>query len=426
MDHFQYRNNELYAEDVPVASIAQSAGTPVYIYSAATFRRHLKNLQDAFAPLNPLICYSVKGCGNIHVLRLLSQMGSGFDVVSGGELYRVLQAGGRAYEVVYAGVGKTDPELIQALEAGIACFNIESEDELENLISLAAQKTKTVHAALRVNPDVDPKTHRHTATGKKETKFGVDLERAAAVFEKYGKNNHVRLVGVHLHIGSPVNTLEPYVQALAKTLELIRHLRQKGFALETIDIGGGFGADYTRGQAPDAYAYARAIVPLLRDCGLRVILEPGRSISGNAGILVSRVLYLKRGGEKNFVIVDAAMNDLIRPALYDAFHFIWPVRVSPAFVPSGRANPLELPGTQKVDVVGPICESGDFLAHDRFLPPLQREDLLAIFTAGAYGFAMSSQYNARPRAAEVLVDGAAFRVIRRRETYEDLIAAEHL
>jgi diaminopimelate decarboxylase len=428
MDYFQYKNDglELYCEDVPVADIARKVGTPVYVYSTATFKHHLRNFQEAFAELDPLICYSVKGCGNISILRLLADCGSGFDIVSGGELFRVIQASGDTSKVVYAGVGKMDKEITAAIEAGIAYFNIESEAELENLIQIAGRMKKSVNAALRINPDVDPKTHRYTTTGKKETKFGVDIERGLNVFNRYGKDRYVKLNAVHLHIGSPVNSTEPYIQALEKTLPFIDGLRKQGFDIEALDIGGGFGADYTIDQAPAPSDYAAAIVPLLRGKNLRLILEPGRGISANAGIMLTEVIYTKRGGEKHFAIVDGAMNDLIRPALYDAFHFVWPVKVSADFTVSSRTDPVDLPGTLKTDVVGPICESGDFLAKDRLLPPLRRGDLLAVFTAGAYGFAMSSQYNARPRAAEVLVDGSKYRIIRRRETYEDLIVAEKL
>ncbi|MBN1844306.1 MAG: diaminopimelate decarboxylase [Sedimentisphaerales bacterium] len=424
VDHFHYRHQELYAEQVPVAAIADQAATPVYIYSAATFREHYRRLQQAFAECAPLICYSVKSCGNVHILRMLAELGSGFDVVSGGELYRVLQAGGPAGRVVYAGVGKTQSEILQAMEAGIACFNIESEAELEAVGALAAGRKQTVRAALRVNPDVDPRTHRHTSTGQKETKFGVDIERARQVFARYGRQPHLSLTGIHLHIGSPINSTEPYVQAVKKVLDLIAELRREGIAIETLNIGGGFGADYTTGQAPAADLYAEALIPLLRGQDLELILEPGRSISANAGIFVTRLLYLKQGGEKTFAIVDGAMNDLIRPVLYDAFHFLWPTAVSPDHVITNRCREPDLPGLRPYDVVGPICETGDCLAKDRLLPPLKPGDLLAVFTAGAYGFVMSSQYNSRPRAAEVLVDSDRFEIIRRRETYGDLIAHE--
>ena len=413
-----------FVSKVPVARIAQELGTPVYIYSAAVFRDHLQKIRRAFAELDPLVCYSVKGCGNINIIRMLAEQGSGFDIVSGGELFRVLQGGGSAEKVVFAGAGKTDAEITQAIEAGIGYFNIESEAELENLISLAGTMGKQVRAALRVNPDVDPKTHQHTTTGKKETKFGVDIERALNVFEQYGRDDYVKLTAVHIHIGSPINTVEPYVQAITKTLSLIEELRERGFTVDAIDLGGGFGADYTTGQAPTAVDYAQAIVPLLKGKGLRVILEPGRGISGNSGIMVTSVLYTKKGGEKNFVIVDAGMNDLIRPAFYNAFHFIWPVRVADEFVVAERRDPVSMPGLVTVDVVGPICETVDHLAKGRDLPPATRGDMLAVFTAGAYGFVMSSQYNARPRAAEVLVEGDGYRVIRKRETYDDLISLE--
>jgi len=424
MDDFVYRHKELYCEEAAVSRIAERVGTPTYVYSGATLSRHWQGVREAFAKLDPLICYSVKGCGNISVLRLLAQMGSGFDVVSGGELYRVLLAGGSAESIVFAGAGKTDHELREALEAGVAYFNIESEAELENLSRLAKRMGKQARAALRVNPDVDPKTHRYIATGKKETKFGVDIERALQVFERFGRDGAVKLCAIHIHIGSMINTVTPYVEAIEKTLELIDLLRRRGFTIEALDVGGGFGADYTTGQAPLPSDYAQAIVPMLRDRRLRIILEPGRSISGNAGILLTRVIHTKRGGDKDFVIVDAGMNDLIRPAFYGAFHFIWPVAVEAHYVIEKRSNLPQMSGLQKVDVVGPICETSDFLAQDRFLPALRRGDLLAVFTAGAYGFVMSSQYNARPRAAEVLVQGDSFRVIRRRESYEDLVRLE--
>jgi diaminopimelate decarboxylase len=425
-DFFHYQDRQLFCENVPVERIAEELGTPAYIYSAATFQDHYRKLQDAFSELDLLICYSVKGCGNINICRMLAEMDSGFDVVSGGELFRALQAGGSADRVVYAGVGKTDVEIRSAIEADICYFNIESEAELENIIRIAADMKKQVRAALRINPDVDPKTHRHTTTGKKETKFGVDLDRAADVFETYGRDKLVKLTGIHIHIGSPVNNVEPYVQALEKTLAFIENLRGRDFVIEALDIGGGFGADYTADQAPAAAEYAAAIVPLLRGKNLRLILEPGRSISANAGIFVSRVLYTKKGGDKTFAIIDGAMNDLIRPVLYDAFHFAWPVHVEDQFVIDQRRDPMKIEGLQKFDVVGPICETGDCLAKDRLLPPLKRGDLLAFFTSGAYGFAMSSQYNARPRAVEVLVEGNSFRLIRKRETYEDLIAHEQI
>jgi diaminopimelate decarboxylase len=424
MDYFSYRKGQLFAEDVPVREIAEAVGTPVYIYSRRTFETHLRSIQKAYAEIEPLVCYSVKACGNIHILRLMKEAGSGFDIVSGGELYRVQRAGGDVSKVVYAGVGKTDAEIEQALEAGIGYFNIESEEELENLIRLSEVHGKQPMAALRVNPDVDPKTHTYTTTGKKETKFGVDIERARAVFAEYGKNGVVRLCGIHIHLGSAGKTVEPYVEAIEKTLTLIDGLREYGFHIEALDIGGGYGADYVTGTAPTAADYAAAIVPLVKNKGLKLILEPGASIAANAAILVTRVLYGKTGGAKRFAIVDAAMNDLIRPCLYDAFHFIWPVEVDEQMLPRQREKEVQMKGTEVVDVVGPVCEGADFLAKDRAMAPVKRGDLLSVFTAGAYGFTMASNYNARPRPAEVLVEADRWRVIRRRERLEDLTAGE--
>lgn len=424
MDHFNYQNGELHCEDVPLARISEDVGTPAYVYSTATLLHHYDAVAKAFAEVRPIICYSIKSCANLSICRLLRERGAGFDVVSGGELYRALAADGDPANIVFAGVGKTDAEIHQAIDARIGWFNIESEAELENLIAIARLRGASVNAALRVNPDVDPKTHRYTSTGKKESKFGVDLERARRVFNDYGRQDAVRLTGIHLHIGSPVNSVEPYVSAITKTLGLIDALRGDGFAIDTLDIGGGFGAHYKASEAPPAVRYAEAIVPLLRGRGLKIILEPGRSIAANAGILLTRVLYLKKSGERDFLIVDAGMNDLIRPALYEAYHFIWPVAPAAGFVPAQRGEGVSMPGLRLMDVVGPVCESGDFLAKDRVLPPMQRGDLVAVFTAGAYGMVMASHYNTRPNPPEILVDGNQYRVVRRRETYEDLLAAE--
>jgi diaminopimelate decarboxylase len=424
MDYFNYKNGKLFAENVDLETIAAEVGTPVYIYSKATFKHHLQKIQQAYSELDTTICYSVKACGNIRILKFMAEAGSGFDIVSGGELYRVLQAGGNPSKIVYAGVGKTDNEITEALNAGIGYFNIESEAELNNLIRLAKEKNKHPKAALRVNPDVDPKTHTYTTTGKKETKFGVDIERAGKIFAEFGKNNSVALCAIHIHLGSAGHTIEPYVEAIEKILALIEQLRSDGFTIEAIDIGGGYGADYITGTSPTAADYAAAIVPLLKDKNLKLILEPGASIAANAAILATQVLYLKTSGEKKFVIVDAGMNDLIRPPLYGAFHFIWPAKVDNKFVPVRRDKDLKLTGTEVVDVVGPICEPTDFFAKERAMPPVKRGDIISIFTAGAYGFSMSSNYNARGRAAEVLVDGDKFTVIRKRETYEDLISPE--
>jgi diaminopimelate decarboxylase len=424
MDYFNYKNGALFAEDVSVEKIAEQVGTPVYIYSKATFKDHLQKIQQSYSRLDTTVCYSVKACGNINILKFMAETGSGFDIVSGGELYRVLQAGGDPSQTVFAGVGKTDDEILEALAANIGYFNIESEAELENLIQLAKQKDKRPKVALRVNPDVDYKTHTFITTGKKETKFGVDIERALKVFADYGNNPSVNLCAIHVHLGSGGKKIDPYVVAVEKILPLIDRLRDQGHTIEAIDLGGGYGADYESDTVPSAADYAAGIVPLLKDKNIKLILEPGKSICANAGILLTRVLYIKRGGSKKFVIVDAGMNDLIRPSLYDAFHFIWPAKVSEQFVPQKRNKELQLDGAEVVDVVGPVCEGADFFAKDRSLPPTKRGNLLSIFTAGAYGFTMSSNYNARGRAAEVLVDGKNFSVIRKRETYEDLIESE--
>jgi len=424
MDYFNYQNGELFAENTSVEKIAASVGTPVYVYSKTTFMHHLQKIREAYSRLDTTICYSVKACGNIHILKFMAETGSGFDIVSGGELYRALQAGADPSQIVYAGVGKTDTEIIDALDAGIGYFNIESEAELENLILLAKQQGTRPKVALRVNPDVAYKTHAFLTTGRKETKFGVDIERAMQVFANYGSNTAVNLCAVHVHLGTGGKKIDPYVEAVEKILPLIDRLRAQGHTIEALDLGGGYGADYESDTVPSAAEYAAGIVPLLKDKDLKLILEPGKSVCANAGIMLTRVLYTKRGGTKKFVIVDAGMNDLIRPSLYDAFHFIWPVKVDREFVPRQRNKDLQLGGTEIVDVVGPICEGADFFAKDRALPLTQRGDLLSVFTAGAYGFSMSSNYNARGRAAEVLVDGDKFSVIRKRETYEDLIALE--
>jgi diaminopimelate decarboxylase len=424
MDHFEYRNGILHCEELPISQIAERFGTPAYIYSQQTIEDHYDRIARAFDSLKPLICYSIKSCQNLSILRLLQQRGSAFDVVSGGELSRALEAGADPGKIVFAGVGKTDPEIRQALEAGIGWFNIESEAELENIQRIASELRTPANAALRVNPDVDPKTHRYTTTGKRETKFGVDLERARNVFAQFGNHDWVKLNSIHVHLGSPVNTIDPYQQAIEKILSLVDELKVQGHEIKSLNLGGGFGAHYEGNEAPPATAYAEVIVPMLKDTGLQVLLEPGRSIMANAGILLTRTIYVKQSGEKKFVIVDGAISELIRPALYDAYHFAWPAEPGPAGSPQSRSADQKPTGGQLVDVVGGICESGDFLAKDRWLPPVSRGDLVAIFSAGAYGFVMSNQYNSRPRAPEVLVHGNEMRLIRGRETYDDLVARE--
>ena len=428
MDLFTYQNGELYVEDLPVRHVAEQVGTPCFVYSRGTLEEHYDRLVAAFAPINPLVCYSVKSCGNLGVLRALAARGAGMDVVSGGELARAQAAGVPASKCVYAGVGKTDAEIVAAIHAGIGLLNCESEAEFENITRLAAQEGTSVRVALRINPDVDPKTHRYTSTGKKETKFGVDLERARQFFARYGRDPHARLEGLHLHIGSPIYTVDPYREALTKTAALIDELSRDGFEIRSIDLGGGFGADYESAQSPPLKSYADAILEIAKplfDRGIRFILEPGRTIVANAGILVLRVLYTKTSGDKRFIICDAGMNALLRPSHYGSFHFIWPVTPDAAHLPTRRALDPGLPNTVAQDVVGPLCESGDFLALDRMLPTnIARGDLLAVFTAGAYGMSMASRYNSTPLPAEVLVAGRRAEIVRARETYADLMAHE--
>lgn len=428
MDDFNYHSGQLLCEQVKLDELTRRVGTPVYIYSKHTLTSHYDHLAAAFADLNPLICYSIKSCGNIHICTLLAARGAGMDVVSGGELYRAQHAGVQMNKVVYAGVGKTDREIVESIRAKIGFFNIESEAECENIASIARQMGVVCHAALRVNPNVaDPKTPDKTRTGSTGTKFGVDIDRVAQFFRKYGHDPNLQLTGIHLHIGSPIYSADPYVHAINKALELIDQLRADGSTIKTLNMGGGFAADYESSQSPTPADYAARIVPLLRPFvqnGGRIILEPGRMISGNAGALLTRVQYVKRGGGKKFIIVDSGENHLIRPAMYDSFHFIWPTQVALMHEPKQRQQNLDMPGLERCDVVGPICETGDFFAKDRLLPPVTRGDLLCIFTAGAYGMAMASNYNAMPRPAEILIDGANATIIRRRETYDDLIAAE--
>ncbi len=427
MDWFNYRDGQLFCEDVNVDELAAEFGTPLYVYSRKTLEHHYDELTKAFAELDPMVCYSIKSCGNVHIVKLLAERGSGMDVVSGGELYRAIKANANPAKVVYAGVGKTDDEIKFALQRGIGYFNIESEAEFENIAHIANKMQMTANAALRINPDVDPKTHAKTTTGKKESKFGVDIERAKRFFERYGRDKFIRLNALHLHIGSPVYSAEPYVNAITKALGLIDELRAMGFEITALDIGGGYGANYVHEQTPPYAEYAERIVPLLKpfvDGGGRVIIEPGRTIACNAGVLLSRVQYIKVGGQKKFVILDTGMHHLVRPAMYESFHFIWPTNVAPAHEPAQRLETMPNEGLDPADVVGPICETGDCFAKDRPLPPVARGDLMAIFAAGAYGMVMASNYNAMPRPAEVLVSGKGYELIRRRETYDDLVAAE--
>lgn len=424
MDHFHYRGRDLFCEDVSVADLAVSYGTPLYIYSETAILDQLSALQTAFSEVDPLVCYSVKANSNLGILKVMAAHGSGFDVVSGGELFRVLKAGGDPGKTVFAGVGKTDEEIADGLNAGVLMFNVESEAELDAISRVAGKLGKVAPIALRVNPDVDPKTHRYISTGKKESKFGMDIDRSLALAQRIADLKTVTMIGMHMHIGSQITTVEPYANAVAKGVEIIEQMRGMGHPIRWYNMGGGYGIAYRGPEAKPVSDFARAIVPGLKATGCRMAMEPGRVIAGNAGVLVSRVLYTKRSGEKRFLIQDAAMNDLIRPALYESFHRIWPVHV-----PDGLPAPpvdyeAEIPGTEPWDVVGPVCESGDFLAKDRALPALDSGDLLAVFSAGAYGMVMASNYNTRPRAAEILVKGDTARVVRRRETYDDLVAHE--
>ena len=424
MDSFTYKNGKLFAEGVDVETIATEVGTPVYIYSKATFLDHLKKIQTAYAGIDTTVCYSIKACGNINILKSLAEAGSGFDIVSGGELFRAQQAGADMSKIVYAGVGKTDKEILEALNAGIGTFNIESEPELENLIALCKKHRKTTKAALRVNPDIKYDSHKHITTGVKETKFGVDIERTLKIYDQYADNGVVEMSAIHVHLGSGGKTIDPYVEYVKKVLPLVDDLRSKGHTIDTLDLGGGYGADYETGTVPSAADYAKGIVPLLKAANLKLILEPGKSIIANAAIMLTEVVFKKTGGEKIFVIVDAGMNDLIRPCLYEAFHFIWPVEVEDKFVLSKRMQDVDLDGAEIVDIVGPICEGTDYFAKDRTMPPVERGDLVAVFSAGAYGYTMASNYNARPMCAEVLVDGGTYTIIRKRQTYEDLVELE--
>ncbi|QEH36208.1 Diaminopimelate decarboxylase [Aquisphaera giovannonii] len=424
MESFHYRDSRLYCEDVSVADLAARFGTPLYVYSEASILGTLESLQSAFVELDPLICYSVKANSNLGILKLMARHGSGFDVVSQGELYRVGLAGGEGSKTVFAGVGKTDEEIAAGLDAGVLMFNVESEAEMEAIARVAASRGRVAPIALRVNPDVDPKTHRYISTGKKQSKFGMDIERALRAGQAAAGMASLEMIGIHMHIGSQITTVEPYAGAVAKGVEVIRRLREMGHPIAWYNMGGGYGIAYKGKEARPVAEFASAIVPGVKAAGCRLAIEPGRVIAGNAGILVGRVVYTKQSGDKRFLIQDAAMNDLIRPALYESFHRIWPVDV-PAGLPAPPEDyESEIAGTEPWDVVGPVCESGDFLAKDRSLPPLDRGDLIAVFSAGAYGMVMASNYNTRPRAAEVLVAGGEARLVRRRETYEDLVRQE--
>jgi diaminopimelate decarboxylase len=425
---FQYRDGKLFCEDVDLVRATDEFGTPLYVYSAGTILDHFTRLQAALAPLDHLICYAVKANSNAAILKLLADMGAGFDIVSGGELFRAVKAGADPKKCTFAGVGKSRDEIEYALDQGVYSFNVESESELELINKIAAAKSTRAPIALRVNPDVDPHTHKYISTGSHENKFGIALAEAQAAYERASKMGNTNIVGVQMHIGSQITEAAPFASAIDKVGPLARDLQSK-YGIKFFSIGGGMGIIYRRalesgsgkwwhdhGGERSAFSvrdYAAAIVHRLRELGLRVLVEPGRFIVGNAGVLLTRLLYMKGVGQKKFAIVDAGMNDLIRPALYDSYHEIVPVRE-----PTAREN------SERIDIVGPVCESGDFFALDREMPPLREGDLLAIMSTGAYGFTMASSYNSRPLPAEALVRGDRIKLIRKRQSWADLVKDE--
>src|SRR4249920_3683600 len=416
MHHFEYRNGEMFAEDVPVKRIAKEVGTPAYVYCLATLKRHFKVFDEAFARVPHIVCFSVKANSNLALLRAFAKEGSGFDIVSGGELFRALKAGGDVKKIVFSGVGKKKEEIEYALNSGILMFNVESEEELTALNEIAAGIGKKAPISLRVNPDVDPQTHPYISTGMKKAKFGVDIKRSIEIYKKAVSLKNLEVVGVDCHIGSQLTSVTPFVDALAKVREyldrvLLGEMRKEGARIRYLDLGGGLGINYNEEDPPLPETYAKAIIKGLEGLDVTLILEPGRVIVGNAGILLTEVQYLKETDDKKFVIVDGGMNDLIRPALYGSYQAIQPV------VQGNGENIV-------ADVVGPICESGDFFAKDREIARPQRGDLLAIMSAGAYGFTMASNYNSHPEPPEVLVDGDHYYVIRARESLDDLIRGE--
>ncbi len=411
MHHFEYVNDELYCESVPVSRIVEEVGTPFYLYSHATLKRHFEAFDGAFAGTRRLVCFSAKANTNLALLRLFQSMGGGLDIVSGGELYRGIKAGFAPERIVYSGVGKKIDEIDYAIGAGILMFNVESMEELEAIDGRAKALNKNAPVALRVNPDVDPKTHPYISTGLKKNKFGIEAESALDGYKAARKMKNLEIIGIDCHIGSQITETAPFKDALSRLKKLAGELKGLGIEIKYLDMGGGLGITYSDESPPHPDEYAKALVESLKDTSFHLILEPGRVIVGNAGILVTRTLYRKSGQVKEFVIVDSGMNDLMRPTLYGAFHAIRPVMRKER-------------GSIKADVVGPICESGDFLAADRDMADVKRGDLLAVMSAGAYGYVMSSNYCSRPRVPEVMVKGDSFAIVRQRETYEDLVRGE--
>jgi len=414
MHDFQYKNGEFHCEGVPIRTIAQRVGTPFYCYSSSTLANHVRAFDQAFAGVPHLICFAVKSNPGAAILRIVGREGAGADIVSGGELYRALRAGIDPKKIVYAGVGKRRDEIEYALKMDILMFNVESGEELQAIDRAAKDMHTKARIALRVNPDIDPRTHAYISTGLKENKFGIPIEQALEYYQTARSLANVEIVGIHQHIGSQITEIQPFVDALTKVTGFVKELRAAGIAIRYINMGGGLGITYKDEIPPLPKDVAQAVQPLLKDCGCTLVMEPGRAIVGNAGILVTSVLYHKEAGAKKFVIVDAGMNDLIRPSLYEAYHDIRPV--------IQQEHPVNI----VADVVGPICESGDFLAKDREMPAVKQGELLAVMGAGAYGFSMASNYNSRPRVPEVLVRGNDYYVVRERETYNDLVKGEKL
>lgn len=413
MHFFKYQRNELFAEDVAVKALAEKYGTPLYIYSYQTLLRHFRAYTDAFNDYPHIICFALKANPNISILRLFAKYGGGADIVSGGELYKALKAGIPSRKIVYAGVGKTEEEIRLSLKSKILMFNVESEDELREINRIAGIVRRKAPIALRINPDIDPETHPYVATGLRRHKFGIPIENAVEYYRIASRLKNIKVIGIHKHIGSQITKVSPFVDAMRSILFLMDKLHAEGMDIKYLDIGGGLGISYKDEEPPMPKDLARNLIPLLKGRKLTLIVEPGRSIVGNAGILVTRVLYLKKGEEKEFAIVDAGMNDLIRPSLYNAYHRILPV------IRKQR-------GAVLYDVVGPICESGDFFAKERELKEVKRGEYLAVMGAGAYGFSMSSNYNCRPKAAEVIVKGREHFLIRKRENYSDLMRDEKI
>jgi diaminopimelate decarboxylase len=411
--HFWYNKNKLYCEDVPVAEIARKVGTPFYLYSQSTLERHFKTFDMAFGVLPHLTCYAVKANSNLAILSLFRKMGAGFDIVSGGELQRALRAGGDPQRIVFSGVGKSSEEIDLGLQNNILQFNIESLGEMRLVEARARANRKVARIAFRVNPNVDPKTHPYIATGLRQHKFGIPIESAPEVYHKASRSGHLKITGIGFHIGSQITRVEPFIDALGRLKEIVLALRGDGLSIHHLDLGGGLGITYNDEVPPHPDDYGKAVLEVIKDLECTLLLEPGRVIVGNAGILVTRVLFTKQNEGKNFVIVDAGMNDLIRPSLYGSYHAIQPETLA------GK-------GRWTADVVGPICESGDFMARDRDMPRVKARDLLAVMSAGAYGFVLSSNYNSRPRVPEILISGKKMKVIRRRESFKDLVRSESL